>query len=733
MLYHKLDRIARSATSAIAIAAAAFSTSVAAQVAQADADSRAQARAEPEDDDFHNRRLDSGVIVVTAPGLTQLDVLAGTAVVEGRELQREMDGQIGEILAKQPGVSATSFAPGASRPILRGFDGERVRVLVNGLGTLDVSNTSADHAVSIEPLTIERIEVLRGPAVLLYGGQAIGGAVNVIDKRIPLRPLDEPVHLDALFEADTARNLLSGGGSLDFRLGDTIVLHADGAYRNTDDIEVPGFTVAPVLRDDLLADAAEETEEGNFEEAEELLEAAEQRGILPNSYTETYSANVGASVFIGDGSLGISGGLYDTVYGIPGRPGSGHHHGEEEGEEGGEEEEEGEEVVSIDLRQYRADLRGDVPLGDGFFARLQTRVGYSDYTHTEFEGEEVGTVFDVQGIEARVELVQAERGALGGSIGVQYYFRDFAAIGAEAFVAPNLTDQFAVFALQELDFDTFQIEGAGRYERVDIRSRPLAVERDFDLFSGALSFVFQPGGDEGLRFGVTGSRTERAPGGEELFANGPHIATQSFEIGDVDLATESAYGVEGFIRGAVGPATVSLSVFKNWFDDYSYLQGTGEEEDDLPVFQYLQNDADYFGAEGEIQFPLIASDDFGLIADLRAQYVEAELDDGTPLPRIPPFSALGALEAEIGAFDARAEVQYFAEQNDVAPFETATGDFIFVNASVSFSPIQGNDTVRLLLRADNIFDVTGRRHASFTKDFVPLTGRNFKVSLRTSF
>ncbi|MGB3737788.1 MAG: TonB-dependent receptor [Pontixanthobacter sp.] len=733
MLYHKQCPHAFPAVSALALCIGALSAPAHAQSGPPVNDEPTTPSVSDAEDDFHDGNTDPyRTIIVTAPGLTQLDVLTGTSVVEGRELQRNMDGQIGEILAKQPGVSATSFAPGASRPVLRGFDGERVRVLVNGLGTLDVSNTSADHAVSVEPLTVESIEILRGPAVLLYGGQAIGGAVNIIDKRIPLRPLDEPFHLDGLFEADTARDLLSGAVSLDLPVGDKIVLHADGAYRNTDDIEIPGFSVAPVLRDDLLADAAEEAAEGEFEESDELLEAANQQGILPNSFTETYSANIGASVFVGDGSLGFSAGYYDTVYGIPGRPGAGHHHGEEGGEEDGGEEE-GEARVSIDLEQFRADLRGDVPLGDGFFSRLQTRIGYSDYTHTEFEGEEAGTVFDVEGIEARAELVQARRGILGGSIGVQYYHRDFAAVGEEAFVAPNLTDQFAVFALQELDFDTFQLEGAARYERVDIRSQPLNTDRDFDLFSGALSAIYQPMGDDGLRIGITGSRSARAPGGEELFANGPHIATQSFEVGDIDLNEETAFGVEGFVRGAVGPATIAVSVFKNWFDDYIYLQGTGEEEDDLPVFQFLQDDAEYSGVEGEVQVPLIAGDAFGLLADLRAQYVEAELDDGTNLPRIPPFSALGALEAEAGAFDGRVEVQYFAEQSDIAPFETTTDDFTFVNASISWAPVRGNENIRLLLRADNIFDATGRRHTSFTKDFAPLTGRNFRVSLRTSF
>src|SRR5688572_19233827 len=232
-------------------------------------------------DDFH------GAIYVTAGGLGRLDVLAGTSVLDGTELQRNQDGQLGEMLAKIPGVSATSFSPGASRPVLRGFAGDRVRVLVDGIGSIDASNTSADHAVTIDPLTAERIEVLRGPAVLLYGSSAIGGAVNVIDKRIPHRVPDEAVHVDAIGALDTAYDLREGAASVDLPLGSSLALHVDGSWRRTNDVEVPGYGLADPLRQDLLADAAEEAEEGHADEAEELLLAANRRGVLPSSATET--------------------------------------------------------------------------------------------------------------------------------------------------------------------------------------------------------------------------------------------------------------------------------------------------------------------------------------------------------------------------------------------------------------------------------------------------------------
>ncbi|AWW73515.1 TonB-dependent receptor [Erythrobacter sp. KY5] len=688
---------------------------------QGSADRNSSSRADVPDD-VHYR----GNIIVAAEGLQELDFIAGQDVLEVEEIQRNLNGQIGEVLAKVPGVSATSFAPGASRPILRGLDGERVRVLIDGLGTADVGNTSADHATTIDPLTVERIEVLRGPAALLYGSQAIGGVVNVIDRRIPTVVPDHTIHIDALTAFDTASNLRSGGASIDIGLNDMFVLHLDGSFRETDNLEIPGFQLTDDLRADLLADAAEEEAEGEFEEADELREAANQQDFLPNSQTEAYTFNGGFGVILGESTLGASVGYYDTTYGLIGNPEGGHHHGEEgEGEEG---EEEGEETVSIGLEQWRFDFSGDIALGEGFIERLKLRAGYSDYTHTEFEGTEVGTVFDTETFEARAELIQST----GGVIGVQFLNRDFQAVGEEAFVAPNETDQFAVFTAQEFDLGGVQLEAAGRYEMVDVSSAPLGLERDFDLFSGALSAIVES--DGGTRAGVTLSRSERAPAGEELFADGPHIATQAFEIGDPNLDVESAWGIETFVRGDVGDISFGGSIYYQQFDDFIYLSPTGEEEDELPVFVYLQEDARFFGFEADIAMPIIERDDFTLSTDLRASYVDAELTDGLGnVPRIPPLSLLAAVTGETGPFEARAEVQHFGEQNDTAEFETETDDFTFVNFYLSWRPIETNQNVVVQLAGENLFDVTGRRHASFTKDFVPLAGRNIRASLRLSF
>lgn len=720
---HLSSRLAIASVLSLAfVAAPAFAQDAAKATAK---DSGAQV-----EDDVHNRQADAeGNIIVSASGLKELDVLAGTSVLELREIQRDMvTGQIGELLTKIPGVSATSFAPGSSRPVLRGQQGERVRVLIDGVGTADVSNTSVDHATTIDPITVERIEVLRGPAVLLYGSQAIGGAVNVIDKRIPTRMPDHNLHVDALAGVDSASNLRTGAASIDVGIGSNLVFHLDGSWRDTGNMDIGGFQLSPELRAELLEEAAEKDADGEPDEAAEFREAAGQRGFVPNSDMQSWTINAGLGLILGQSTFGVALGYYDTDYGIIKRPGLKHEHG---GDGAAEPEEKEDETVRIGLEQFRADFKGDIYLGDGAFERLKLRVGFSDYTHTEFEGAEIGTTFDSTSVEARAELVQNAEGMLRGSTGLQYTHRDFFAVGAEAYVPPNLTDQVAVFTLQEFGTGPFQIEAAARAEFTNVEAQTLGIARDYDTFSGALGAVYE--GIEGIRIGLNGSRAERAPSAEELFSNGPHIATQAFEIGNPDLATERAWGLEAYARGNIGAGTFNFTVFRQWFDNYIFLEETGAEEDDLPVFRYLQQDADFFGIEADLSYPVIDGDKFRLLTDLRASYVEAELGDGTAVPRIPPLSLLGALEAQTDAFDVRGEVQWFDGQDRVTTFETPTDSFTLVNALVAWRPLADNRNITVQLAADNIFDVVGRRHASFTKDFVPLMGRNFRASVRLSF
>ncbi len=678
-------------------------------------------------DDLHD------VIVVTAAGLERLDIVAGTSVVSGAALQREMNGQVGDVLAKLPGVSATSFAPGVSRPVLRGFGGDRVRVLSDGIGALDASGASDDHAVSIDPLIADRIEVLRGPAVLLYGNQAIGGAVNVITRRIPPRLPEERFHIDALAALDTASKLREGGVSLDAPLGAGFAAHVDGSWRQTEDLEIPGFAASPRLRNELLAAAAEEDEEGHTDVANELREAAGISGALPNSFSETYSLGAGLAWFgTGGSSFGASFDYFNTNYGIPGLPGIGHAH-EEELESGAvtalaAEEEAEESPVSIGLERYRADLRGTLALGGGLFERIEARGAWSDYTHTEFEGAEVGTVFDVEGVEARLELVQTRRENWRGSVGGQYSQADFAAIGAEAFLPPNATKNFALFTVQEFEFGPIEAEAGARWEHADVSTA--AVARDFDTFSAALGASVPVVSQ--FRAGINLSRSERSPSAQELFADGPHIATQQFELGDDALSTESALGAEFYVRGQIGGLQINASIYQNWFDDFIYLRATGVEEDGLPVYAFTQADADQFGIEAQATFPLISAGDFRLLADVRGEYVRATLADDSAVPRIPPLSALAALDAQFGHFDARAEIEWVDGQSRIAALEMPTDGYEMVNLSLAWHPLEGNDNFTIMAQANNLFDVDARRHASFTKEFVPLAGRNFRLSARVS-
>ena len=686
-----------------------------------------QAEQDVADDDFHR----TGEIVVTAPYFERLDLLAGTSALSGEELAQQSRGQIGDTLLSLPGVSATSFTPGSSRPVLRGFQGNRVAVLTDGIGNIDASNTSADHAVTIESLTTERIEVLRGPAVLLFGGQAVGGAVNAIDKRIPRAIPKEAAHVDALAGYGSAADEWSAGASVDVPVTDRLVVHADGSYRKSDDLRISGYQLSSVLRDEVFDLADEEEAEGELDEAEELREAAENRGRVPNSAVETWTAGIGTAFIDDGGNLGVSFSIYDTKYGIPGRPGVGHH---EEATAAGEQvsmAEAGEEAVTIGLRQYRADIRGEVETGGGFLEKLTFRAGYADYEHTEFEGDEIGTVFKSNGFEARAEAVQANRDGWRGASGIQYLSRDFEAIGAEAFVPPNRTRQLGLFSLQEFDLGGLHLEAALRYDRVKQEAQTLGITRNFNNVSAAFGLAYLIGD---LKIGINASRTGRAPAVEELFSDGPHIATQAYEIGDPDLRSEKAWNAELYARFDSSNVDATVTVYSNWFDGFIYEDATGAEEDDLPVFQYFQNDARFWGFEADVSARLGRVGGFDFVVDGVADYTRASISNGGgPVPRIPPLRLLGGVELQSGSLDLRGEVEWADDQRRNAAFETETAGFTLVNASASWRPFGRDRNIALIASVNNIFNVSARRAASFTKDYVPLAGRDFRVTARISF
>lgn len=683
-----------------------------------------------DDHDEHQHHQESDEIVVTAPYASELNILAGTSVLSGDDLQRDVRPQIGDTLTRLPGVSATSFSPGASRPVLRGFQGERIRVLTDGIGSIDVSNTSADHAVTIDPLTAERVEVLRGPAVLLFGSQAIGGAVNVIGRRIPRDVPEEGVHGDVVVLVGSAADERSIGGAADVALGGGLVAHLDGSYRKTDDLRTGGFILSRELRAEQLEIAEEELEEGHADEAAEALELARLRGDIPNSATDQKSLGVGLALIRDSFNIGVSYGRFETGYGVPGRPGAAH------GGEGGGGEEEGEEgrgsvPVTIALKQDRLDLRGEHELASGFLEKVRLRIGAADYQHTEFEGDEAGTVFKSRGAEGRLEFVQRERGRWKGATGLQYFTRDFNAVGEEAFVPPNVTRQLGLFTLQELASGPVGLELSARYEHSGVEATTLNLERGFDAISAALgaSYELAPR----VRTGFNLSRTERAPAAEELFANGPHVATQAFEVGNPDLEKEKSLGAEAYVRVERSAVTLSATVFANRFKDFIYQAATGGEVDGLPVVQHVQDDATFYGIELEASARVLESGGFRLVADGVADYIRATVERGGPVPRIPPLRLLGGLEAQSDKLDGRVEIEWVDDQRRLAEHENPTDGFTLVNASLAWRPWGKSRETAIVLSADNIFDVEARRHASFTKEFVPLAGRDIRLSVRFGF
>ena len=665
-------------------------------------------------------------IVVTAPFVrSRFTLPTAIGVLSGDDLTRDMRGSIGETLASQPGVSSTYFGPGASRPILRGMQGDRVRILTDGIGSFDVSNTSVDHAVAINPLLAERVEVVRGPASLLYGSSAIGGVVNVLDTRIPRYLPTEAFHIDAIGTYASAAKEGSGGASVNMPIGKTgLVVHADGSYLDTGNLRTGGYIFSKDLRAEAQAVGGQ------------VAEDAEARGRMPNTNVRTWDVAGGLTWFApSGGSFGFAVSHLASNYGIPNSLDLEDEHDHEHDHDGDHDAEEGhghEEDVRIDMRQTRVDARAEIPLGDGLFQQAKFRFGWADYRHDEIEQSgEIGTSFFNNSLEARGELVQNRRGGWSGASGVQYMSRDFDARGEEAYIPRNSTQQSGIFTLQQFDFGRMTAEVGGRYEHSGITASSIGFSRDFDAFSvsGGISMPVT----EGLRFSVNLSRSERAPSAEELLSDGAHLATRSFEVGNHDLGKEKSLGAEAVLRGKGAGYRFELSGYYTHFDDFIYFGRTGEESDGLPVHRAGQRDARFWGFEAEGAVTIFRAGNTSFDVTGLADYVNATLlDGGGPAPRIPPMRFIGGVEASGGTIGGRIEVEHTLKQDRLADFETETGAFTLVNASIDLHPSWLDEHSVLMVSANNIFDVEARRHSSYLKDIAPLPGRDIRVTLRIS-
>lgn len=675
-------------------------------------------------------------IIVSAPGPERsADELVGNATALDREdILQTLNATLGDTLDRQPGVSTTFFGAGASRPVLRGLGAERVQVLTNGIGVIDVSAASPDHQVTADGIDAEKIEILRGPAALGYGGQAIGGVVNVIDGLIVDDLPDEPFSAD-LFTAYNSVNEgteLAGRGQ--FTAGQ-LVFTLSGSMRDFDNYDIPDFSESAFQR------AAEEEEHEVEEEGEEHEEEEEVRGTAENSFVETQTLSAGVS-WVGDNAfLGVAIRQQTAEYGLPGH-GHEEEHGEEE-EEGEEHSEEEEENPFIDLEQTRTDIRGGVSVNNGFLTDVIGTLAIVDYEHTEFEAPgEAGTVFANEGVEARAEF-DHEFGGFEGAFGVQFSDREFSAIGEEAFVTPTDIQNFGVFLYEGQEWDSgFGIEGGLRIDMVEYDNVEFGTA-DFDLFSG--SFGAHKHLEGGMWIGGQISYTERAPSESELFAFGPHLATDQFEVGDPTFGKESGLNLEGTWRWTGDNASVGINVFATEFTDFTYLTPgvafiDGEltdEGDGLAVFRFVQEDASFYG--GEIYGDLVIEEGF-LGADWEfngsVDFVEASLDDGGNLPFLPPITFNGDVSAEWGAFELGAAVTVAGDENDPGIGQLPTDGYstLDLRGEVDLSDFGiGADGTEAFVEARNVTDEEVRYTTSVLKDLIPAPGQNIRVGVRLAF
>ena len=666
----------------------------------------------PADDSTHASESGPDIIVTGRVISGNTDPISAPVVLQGETLTRNLAPQIGQMLASLPGVSSSGFAPGVSRPILRGFDGPRVQVLLDGLGSLDASSVSADHAVSLDTLNVDRVEVLHGPRVLLYASDPAGGAVNATDKRIPRRIPDKLFTLDALGSYGTAADAVNGGIAADIRLDPRVVAHFDASYNHANDLRVGGHVLSPELRAQTLTQASDLAENGDSDGAASLTAQADRKGRIPNSWAKGWTLGSGIAFIDEGGDIGVSFERLATDYGIPPRPST---------DPG---------ATSISLRQTRVDLRAGLNL-DGFLKRVELRGAFGDYEHAEVEDGNIGTRFHSKGLEVRAQADQARRGIWSGSTGVQYSSKRLDISGDELLLPDNQTDRFAVFTLQHIELGAFDLEGAMRYENTRIRTVPANEKRNFSQYSGVAGIAWHP--IENMTVSVNYLHGERAPSAEELFVDGMHDATQSYERGDPGFTVERSDGIEAGVRYNGGAFNASVTAFGTNFANFITAVPTGQIIEDFPVYQYLQAPARFRGveAEGELTFLRWGMDN-SLKFDAGVDYTHARLVNIGPVPRIPPLRLRGGLEFGSPVFSLRGDVEWNARQDRVADNENPTSAFTLVNASATWRPMGEDGPVSLILSADNLFDVTGRLAASKTRDFVPIAGRDIRLTAKFS-
>jgi iron complex outermembrane receptor protein len=646
-------------------------------------------------------KIDLPSVAVTGNplGVGSDELVVPVSVLNGRELSLKRGATLGETLNGIPGVSATNFGPNASRPVIRGLDAERVRMMQNGVGILDASSLSFDHAVAIDPLVIEQIDVVRGPAALLYGGSAVGGVVNAIDHRIPTEKLDGITGRTEgrLGGPDSQSNL---AGVVDAGNG-KFAIHADVYNRKTSDLDIPGFALS---RRKSEADGT----------------PRENRGKLVNSSADSDGGALGASLTFDNGYIGTSFSAFNNNYGTV-----------------------AEEAVRIDMQSQRWDIASELTdldkLGLGnIIHRVKFRLAHTDYEHVELENGEVGTTFKNRGMEGSFEAGHAKIGNMQGVIGFQFQNTDFEALGEEAFVPSNSTQSKALYLYEELPIaatdNRLKLSFGGRLGHTavdasaDTKFGP-AQNNSFNPNSYALGGLYSFNDNWSLASNL--SHNERAPSYFELYANGAHIATGQFEVGNPNFDKERSNGIDAQLRWKDAKHSFSVGTYYTRFNSFIGLLDTGNVDagSGLPIAQFSTFAADFKGLEAEGRFNVANNLDL----TLRGDYVRAtNRDNSDALPRIAPLRLGAGLHYQKASFGARVDALHAFKQNRTANNELATDGYTDVSALVTYKlPTKLN--IELFAKANNLLNDEIREHASFLKDIAPQGERSVLIGFRSDF
>ena len=618
------------------------------------------------------------------------------SILSGRELSLKRESTLGDTLNGIPGVAATHFGPNASRPVIRGLDAERVRIMQNGVGVLDASSLSFDHAVTIDPLVIEQIDVVRGPAALLYGGSAVGGVVNAIDHRIPTESVTGVIgRAEARVGGPDSQNNLAS--VVDVGNG-KIAIHADAYTRKTSDLNIPGFAVSSCKN---------QADPSIFRE---------NHGKLVNSSASADGGALGASLTFDNGYIGASYSDFNSNYGTV-----------------------AEAAVRADMKSQRWDLASEFKGLGNIINRVKARMAYTDYQHQEIEGGTVGTTFKNNGVEGSVELGHAKFSSIEGVVGVQFQNTRFEALGTEAFVPPVQTQNHAIYVYEEMPLNIWNLEKlklsfGGRAEHTTLDANPWAKSptaqaASFNAYSYALGGLYTLNSNWSLASNL--SHNERAPSYFELYANGAHLATGQYEVGNANFSKERSNGLDAQIRWKDAKNSFNFGAYYTRFSRFLGLLDTGNIDVDtsLPIAQFSTFAASFKGLEAEGKFNLVDNLDL----KLRGDYVRASnLDNSQALPRITPLRLGAGLHYQKNALGARIDMLHAFKQNRTAENELATDGYTDVSALVTYKlPVKLN--MELFAKANNLLNQEIREHSSFLKDLSPAGERSVLIGMRADF